>query len=151
MSAPRFVALDKTLLRSLPFHERCREFAQRIGDPRIAHQLTKPGRAWAMLEDGYVLGAGGVLELDRGRGLLWLTPSIFARPRHFALALPFAKRWIIGLIIHHQFRRIEGTAPIGFPAGCRLLEHLGFSFEGVMRKYGTDGADHHLYAWTDIA
>lgn len=147
----RFVPLDPATLRLIPYAPAAAQFGADLARPGIAEKLVEFGAGWIALDGGYLIGAGGVLMLEPQRGRLWLAPSIFARPRHFARALPFARRWLLGLLIHHQFRRIEATTPASFAAGCRFLKHLGFACEtpAPMRRFGADGSDHYLYALTD--
>jgi RimJ/RimL family protein N-acetyltransferase len=50
------------------------------------------------------------------------------------------------LLSLRSFRRIEASTEADFKQGCRWLEMLDFQSEGLMRKYGPDGADHIRYA-----
>lgn len=146
---PRFVPLDAATLASIAFRERDAGFARAVGEAGVAALLAQPGHAWAMLDGGYLLGAGGAIPLDvTGRGALWLTPSIFARPRHVALAVPFASVWIDDLLARGVFRRIEATARADMPQSGLLLRRLGFQCETPepMRAYGPDGSAQFLFA-----
>lgn len=43
-------------------------------------------------------------------------------------------------------RRIQFEVRATYSMGCRWAESLGMQREGLMRKWGPDGADHYLYA-----
>jgi hypothetical protein len=45
-----------------------------------------------------------------------------------------------------KLRRLEATTPVGFVAGCRWLELLGFEPEATMPNFAPDGSGHRLYA-----
>jgi hypothetical protein len=141
MSAPRFVPLDAAL-----FREAIELVRPDLASPALAMVDGAPpppfneGSGWAMIEGGYLLGAGGAVEVWPGRAVLWLLPSIFARRRHLAIAYRFARNWLAEL----DYRRLEATATE--PSGCLFLARLGFIREATLRAYGPDGADHALYA-----
>lgn len=141
----RFVALTPELLAMIPPREIEAAHAAKLAAPAAAALVCRHGIA--ALDGGYVLGAGGVIPVDdSGRGLLWLMPGLFARPRHIVAAVPFAYAWLGRLIADGRFRRLEATS--AHAPGCRLLAHLGFRCETPqpMRRYGLDGGDHWLFS-----
>lgn len=102
--------------------------------------LKAMGPAFTGIIDGKPIGSAGIIRTGFGAGLLWAYLSDcghFIRIHRSALRL---------LDMFDDFRRIEATTECTFANGCRWLEMLGFEFEGVMRKYGPDGADHARYA-----
>jgi hypothetical protein len=136
----RFVALTPELLRILP-----------LRDPRAAARMspdyvaaaTQRGMGWAALEGGYILGAGGLVSIWHGRAVAWMLPSIFARPRHFARAVRFARFWLDGMQRAPEFRRIECHVLNGFTAGVRVVARLGFVLETPpLEAWDQDGNDH---------
>lgn len=128
------VPLTPDLLRRLPPPPFC--------DPGYAEALSAdPGMSWAMREGVRVVMAGGVAPVWRGRGLAWLTHD-GAEWRHWLAAARWARSWFPIL----PFRRIEATVRYEFVAGRRWAECLGFQREGLMRRFGEDGADYWLYA-----
>lgn len=142
MSEMRFIPLDPALLAAI---------APR--DPGMIGMLDDPGAAtracalgWGMIDGGYTIGGGGVLPQWRGRAIAWLAPSIFARPRHLAIAARFAVKWFDTLQEHDEFRRIEAVVPLTDMRRCRFLSRLGFLPEGPKWRYGPDGLDYYEYS-----
>lgn len=102
--------------------------------------LKAMGPAFTGVIDGKPIGSAGIIRTGFGSGLLW---AYLADSGHFLRVHRSALRM---LDMFSDFRRIEATTECTFANGCRWLEMLGFEFEGVMRKYGPDGADHARYA-----
>lgn len=103
-------------------------------------RLVGPWSWTAMVADTPVL-CGGILANDFGAGTLWSFVAPAAGPELLAIT-----RFVRRMILLAGLRRLEATSAVQFAAGCRWLELLGFAREGVMRRYGLDGADHILYA-----
>lgn len=103
--------------------------------------------AHALLADGHVMAAGGIVPLWAGRGLCWFLFSRFARPRHVTQCARFGRGWFDQLQRAGVFVRLEATALAAAPAAGRFLKHAGFDEpRALLRRYGPDGADHLLYA-----
>lgn len=97
----------------------------------------------ALSLDGRVLGCGGVVEYWKGRGEAW---AFFSRDcKKEFLAITLATRRFLKIC---PTRRIEAAAEVGFDAGKRWLETLGFTPASPwpMKAYKPDGADCFLYA-----
>jgi len=45
------------------------------------------------------------------------------------------------------YRRLDAFPPLLHCASCRLVERLGFSYEGQMPGYGIGGETHLRYVW----
>jgi hypothetical protein len=45
-----------------------------------------------------------------------------------------------------QLNRMQMSVRVGYHEGWNWAQALGFKCEGIMKKYGTDGADHWLFA-----
>jgi len=143
---PRFVRLDEPLLREAVAYSRAPEVDPLMTAANL--EALAAGEGWAATENGTgtVLGAGGVLTIYRGRGMLWMVSTVFARPRHLVLAARFAAAWIARLLEEGHFRRLEIDVPAECAARCRFAEALGLTLEGTRRRYGPDGSDHAHYA-----
>src|SRR6185312_14657212 len=129
------------------------EHAQRIELPQahahwLSHvsadyreRLPQLGPAYTAMVGERVIGCAGIIETGAGSGYLWALASRDSRP-HFVGLIRAVRR----LMELSPLRRLEATVERGFNPGCRALELLGFSCEGLMKKYGPDGKDHFRYA-----
>ncbi|HUP06842.1 MAG TPA: hypothetical protein VMU47_06815 [Caldimonas sp.] len=100
-----------------------------------------PGYALTAWADGRVIMCGGVVPFAPWLGTLWAILSKDAG-RHMVPLHKASRRFLASL----PYRRLEASAPRCFPAGCRFLELLHFTPEGVSEAYGEDGEDHLRYA-----
>ena len=50
------------------------------------------------------------------------------------------------LIVKHNLRRLQAHAEENRPETIRFLKHLGFKYEGTLRKHGILGGDEDMYA-----
>lgn len=73
--------------------------------------------------------AWALLSSDAGKHMVWLV------------------RAVRGFIWHAApWRRVEAAVDVGFDAGNRLVQMLGFQQEGVARAYRPDGGDCTIWA-----
>lgn len=142
----RFVPLDATLLRLIVPRRDHLVTTEWLADPDEVARVTQHGLGWAMLEGGYVIGAGGIAPVWFGRAVVWLLPGENTEPRHLVVAYRFIRRWLDALQEFPAFRRIEAAVRFDFAEGHRFARGLGFRHEGLMRFWGPDGTSHHLYA-----
>ena len=102
--------------------------------------------ARAFLHEGRPIAAVGVTPCWPGRGQAWtiLSDEVI---RDHGLSLTRMTRWHLNDVTERgKLRRIEATVRAGHRAGHRWMHALGFKREGLMRRYGPEGEDHHLYA-----
>jgi hypothetical protein len=98
------------------------------------------GMAIAGVDGDRLFGMAGIFERWDGVGLAWaLLAEDFAS--HRLTIFKLMKR----ALDLSTFDRVEAYVVEGHESGERLLEHLGFAKEGVMRKFW-NGKDHTLYA-----
>jgi len=109
--------------------------------PQYAQLLAASGPAVSAIEDGILLGCCGVAATPYTGGILWGFVGTDCGPRMLKV-----HRGVSRFIDSVRHRRIEATVLAGFEPGCRWMKLLGFEFEGVMRKYGSDGSDYLRYA-----
>lgn len=98
------------------------------------------GMALAAMDGEKIIGMAGIFQRWENVGLAWaLLADDF--PTYKLAAFRLMKRALdVSPLI-----RIEAHVASGHAEGERLLDHLGFAKEGVMRKYW-QGRDHDLYA-----
>lgn len=88
------------------------------------------GMALAAVEDGRIIGMSGLFERHEGAGVAWALLSEGFASRRFT-AFKLMKR----ALDLSPLDRVEAYVVEGHDAGERMLTHLGFSKEGVMRKF----------------
>ncbi|MFP3799439.1 GNAT family N-acetyltransferase [Paraburkholderia sp. SIMBA_027] len=103
--------------------------------------IANTGVAWAVVEDGAAIACGGIAEAWADRAIAWsmITPRAFQHFRHL-------HRVVKRVFDESPWARIEIDVRADHAAGRRWAEHLGFTIEGIRRKYTPDGADMILYA-----
>lgn len=117
----------------------------------LGHALADGGPAVSFLGDGGVLGAAGILRLQRGVGEAWLTLSAAfpaARPNRRWAELTQLLNEELTRQMPDPFHRLQTAIPNGFAPGHRFAGRLGFEPEGIMRRYGPDGSDFQRFART---
>lgn len=98
------------------------------------------GMALAAVKGEKIIGMAGIFERWAGVGLAWaLLSEDFACHRLSAFKLMKRALDVSPLI------RIEAQVAAGHTEGERLLAHLGFAKEGLMRKFWQD-RDYNLFA-----
>jgi hypothetical protein len=102
--------------------------------------------AWTALRGGQAIASAGIRPLWPGRAEAWsvLGPDL-DRFDLLYLTRKVAQR-IEAVQQILKLRRLEATTPVGFVAGCRWLELLGFEPEATMPNFAPDGSGHRLYA-----
>jgi hypothetical protein len=101
------------------------------------------GDAWTALLDGRPIACAGVVEVWSGRAYAWALLAEDAGPHMLAIT-----RAIRCFLQRAPYRRIEMAVTVGFDAGRRWAEMLGFQLETptAMRNYLPNGKDAWLYA-----
>ncbi|OPL13590.1 MAG: hypothetical protein AVO39_10345 [delta proteobacterium MLS_D] len=111
-----------------------------------------PAIAVIETEDGRVLGCGGLRVQWQGMGEAWIVLSLAAiakstteqfqhyRKAAYTIAGDFL-RDVCGDMI-----RIQAHVRVDDAVAIQFAERLGFAREGLLKKFGMDGADHYIYA-----
>lgn len=94
----------------------------------------------AMLGDEPIASAG-VIELWPGRAYAWAYIGEQAA-RHWKAV----HRAVNAALDGARWRRIEMAVDVRDPGAKRWAAHLGFDFEGVAKKWTTDGRDVEIWA-----
>ena len=132
---------DKYVIR--PFEPSDLEaFCQQVG------QLVPksiPGPAFTCLCEGKVIGSAGIVPKHPGVGEAWILLTQDAL-LHGLVVARHTKRGLARLMEEGGYRRVQITIEHGQDDLIGWMHFLGFQIEGIMRKYGRDGADHYLCA-----
>ena len=113
-------------------------------DYAIMHETTK-GEGYSAFIDGQLVASGGIHLISKKVGQAWLfiTPLFF---QHKTETYRIIKMLLDKMESSYGLHRIQATITMGHEMGERFAEHLGFYYEGIMKKFSDDGADHKLYA-----
>lgn len=106
----------------------------------LAESLERIG-GFACIEDGEVLGVGGIMPKWDGVGLAWawLTRKWTRHAKVITIAID-------DHLSKSEFHRIEAGVKVGYDKGARWMKHLGFEMETpVARMWGPDKGDYSLY------
>jgi hypothetical protein len=105
-----------------------------------AKRARDPGLAWSLIEDGMVLGVGGILDAGRATGALWL---LFADgwERHIRLVLG---AWKI-ILSHGIYDRLECKCYADNEVANRFAVKQGFTLEKVLPAFTIRGEDVNQY------
>lgn len=96
-------------------------------------------------DGGTPLVSAGVRWLWENVGEVWAFVSREARAYPKSLTV-YARRIVDSWWDHFRYRRLQATVDNDNMMSRRFVEHLGFSFEGVLRRYGPDDIDQAMYA-----
>jgi hypothetical protein len=100
--------------------------------------------AFSLMHDGKILAIGGIYDLWPGVGEAFsiMSDTAFNYSKslyqHFKINLDFG-------VNYKKYTRVQSIVKVGFDAGVRFIEHLGFEREGRMEKWGPDGSDYYMY------
>lgn len=105
-------------------------------------QITSaPGLSQTAMLDGQPIACAGVIELWTGRAYAWAYLGEQAAGRFKAV-----HRAVGAVLALNRWRRVEMAVDVRDPGAKRWAHHLGFDFEGVARKWTTDGRDVEIWA-----
>lgn len=111
---------------------------------------ASPGWAWVALLDGEPVSAIGIAQSAPWQPQLrsaWaFGTKRFKRslPALSVLAHGFRER-----LIAEGVRRVEARSLVGHDLAGQWMHALGASRETVLRRFGVNGEDFELWAWTD--
>lgn len=108
-------------------------------------QLHPQKPSYTALADGKIVGVGGVAILWEGVGEAWLilTRDVLTIKIQ---AYKCIKQMCKTVIEERNLRRIQATVRVDFPQANRMMQHLRFENEGILKNYCPDGCDVIMYA-----
>lgn len=138
------------VVQAVPEHIKSMHDAYRIGDEGSIQEeqlvrLTETGMAFSGVDEtGKVYGVAGIVKVWTGVGNAWSFLSSDVRAAKFFLHRN-VKRELERIIKEAELHRVQLDVEHDFTIAHQWAERLGFSFEGVMFKYGPDKKDYHRY------
>lgn len=104
--------------------------------------IAEFGPCLTVEDEGQVLMCTGMVPVFKEYGYLW---SVLAPET--GLKMVGIHRIAVRFLDTLTVRRLEATVEVGFDAGVKWMEMLGFELEAPrMRCYGPNGEDHMLFA-----
>lgn len=100
-----------------------------------------PGLAQSAMLGDEPIASAGIIQLWPGRAYAWAYIGEKAA-RHWKTV----HRAVVEALDGARWRRIEMAVDVRDPGAKRWAAHLGFDFEGVARKWTTDGRDVEIWA-----
>lgn len=98
--------------------------------------------ALCLVADDEPVFAGGIVNLAWKRGEAWILPTPFFK-RNIKVCLRALDEYLPKMAKGH-FVRVQATCIKGISA--RIFQHLGFEYEGTMKKFGPNGETCDMYA-----
>lgn len=114
-----------------------------LGHPmhaKWAAEYKANGPCFTGVRNGNVIGCGGIMILWPGVGEAWanLAPAVRHSPKDVLYCL---RKGLEIITSAYDLKRVQAYATPSFPESVRLLKHLGFVEEGVLRCYWEGGID----------
>ena len=134
-------------LADMELREPDRRALEGVGDiEAYIAQWMKVGIGFTAFVNSRPICAGGVVMLRQGVGEVWAltTPLVETYP---LAAARFAMGPTLAMICKAlELHRVQVSVQRCHRASRRLVERLGFTCEGPMHRYGSNGEDYVLYA-----
>lgn len=112
---------------------------------RAIDVYTMPKHGLAYMEGGQIYAVAGVFPLWEGCGEAWAIPTKRIKDRKIAIARHFRKT--LDLAFEDlKMRRVQAAVKVGHNEAHRLARFVGMEEEGLMKRYGPEGADYVRYA-----
>lgn len=110
-------------------------------------RVLRPGLAYALVEDGYLYGCGGLIPSWPGRAEAWLAVTKLAQPRHIVRGVRMARAWLEQKQREPDFARVEFFIGASQPWRENFARALDLDETPIaLKAWGPDGADYFLYA-----
>lgn len=107
--------------------------------PLIYLYALKAGScAFTAIHNDEVIACGGITYQD---------PTLWGYISKDSGRCFIALHRIVKRLLGCQLRPVTAMVQTGFNNGCRWLELLGFTYDGIAKQYGLHGEDHIRYVW----
>lgn len=133
-------------IRDLPFRDKAEENLVRAGltDHILTIYEANPSLTGRDPE-GKLISCGGVVILWPGVGEVWcmVTPLVDRYRKGFVETI---NHLIVGTQETFRLWRVEALVSVTNMRSVKMLHRIGFTIEGIKRKYGPDGVDYLIMA-----
>ena len=110
----------------------------------VAHMRVE-GMSWSAEVDGTIVASAGLVPLWKGVAEAWMISSDDVG-RHRIKVARQLRVMFDEVMWHRGIYRAQANIHHKFEKAIRLAEWLGFENEGLMRRFGIEGADYIRYA-----
>ena len=110
----------------------------------VAHMRVE-GMSWSAEVDGTIVASAGLVPLWKGVAEAWMISSDDVG-RHRIKVARQLRVMFDEVMWHRGLYRAQANIHHKFEKAIRLAEWLGFENEGLMRRFGIEGADYIRYA-----
>ena len=109
-------------------------------------EIAKKSIAYSFFnEKGRFVFCGGILIHHPGFGEGWVLCS--EEVKYYPITVfKFTKMYLNRIIKDNNLYRVQVTTRSNWPQAQRFVRMLGFTPEGILRKYGPDKSDYKMYA-----
>jgi hypothetical protein len=108
-------------------------------------QMRVEGMSWSAEVDGRIVASAGLVPLWKGVAEAWMLGSDDVG-RHRIKVARQLRVMLDEVMWHRGIYRAQANIHHKFEKAIRLAEWLGFENEGLMRRFGIEGADYIRYA-----
>ena len=108
-------------------------------------QMRVPGLSWSAEVDGRIVASAGLVPLWKGVVEAWMISSDDIG-RHQVKVARQIRTMFDDVMRQRGLYRAQANIHHKFDRAIRLAEWLGFENEGLMRRFGIEGADYFRYA-----
>jgi len=105
--------------------------------------FSKGSIAYCLLDGTEPVFACGIVNLQWGRGEVWIIPNEFFR-NHQKTCLRIFRKMLPQVAKDHKFRRVQAVCAVDQPE--TLFRHMGFECEGTLKSFGPFGESCRMYA-----
>lgn len=104
-----------------------------------------PGHGFAYFYKDKICAVAGIVPIWEGCGEAWAIPTNSITKQKIAVGRHF-KRTFDMVARDLKMRRVQAAVKVDQEEAHKLAKFVGMQEEGLMRKYGPDGADYVRYA-----
>jgi len=112
---------------------------------QYVQQMRVHGLSWSVEIDGTIACSAGLVPLWAGVCEAWMIAGDDIDQHRIKVARKM-RVMLVDVMRQQGFYRAQANLHCGFERAIRLAEWLGFENEGLMRRFGIEGADYYRYA-----
>lgn len=98
---------------------------------------------YTLEHEGEPIAVGGFKLMNYDTAWCWINLTYISKS-HIIIVYRVIKEWIDIFVKEHNLTRLQATVECDFEEAIRMIEHLGFERESIMKKY-VEGRDAYMY------